>query len=186
MPKTEFHPRHSYIEVASRRDVLATFVADRTQDIERLRSNSTDGSFSSVFGACHCVALYRYGLGYPLGIVTNDLRGSVGALREMFRRRGTSGSRYYVYVERPAPPDAIARGNEPLFRVAVRENQSDLGTTDYSTTNSRRGFLSVCFALIVGDELAERELVGMIWDPPGASYLSKNSAICTFNDQRVA
>jgi hypothetical protein len=186
MTTTDLQPRHRYIDESSRRVVLATFVAHRSEANDCHVTKSTNSIFSTLAGDYNSIALIRYALGYPLDIVANDLRGEVGALREMFRLRGTSRARYYPFVERPAPAEAIARGDPPFFQIAVLGNLSDLGPTDYSETNSREGFLSVCKALIVGDEQAEREFAGMIWDPPGATYLSKNSVVCSFNDQRVA
>lgn len=184
---TNFQPRHSYINVADTQDTLGGFVERRFEAVAKVSDKSTDWSFCILAGFCEDVALYRYGLGYPLGVVAEDLRLTVGALCEMFRKRGTGGgARRYAYEKRPAPPEVVARGGEPFVEVKVEVNQSNLGPVDYSSTNSRDGFLAVCKALIVGDEVAERELAGMIWDPPGASYLGKNSEVCSFNDQRVA
>ena len=80
-----FQPRHSYIDNASRQEVLADLLVGRSKHLAMVGVRSSDGNFGALAGDYARVALYRYGLGYPLEAVAEDLSGDVGALREGYR-----------------------------------------------------------------------------------------------------
>lgn len=137
--------------------------------------------YSSLASSYNEIALTSYALGYPLDVVAKNLRSAVQAYVEVFRLRGTEPP-FEAYEVVPAAQETVTLGGDPF----VIRPLHDPASKDYSLTNSRKNYYAVCKSLIVGDMSSATELAGVIWDPPGAPYLGKNSEVCTPNDQRIA
>jgi hypothetical protein len=130
---------------------------------------------------CQWIGLYSYGLGFPLDEVRRSLSKASQALVRVFALRGTEE----VFPVVILTVDPTKSEDDPAFVIGDRPLHPP-GSKDYSLTNSKECFKSICIALMAGEYPDAEKLAELMWDPPNASYIGPRSEVCTPNQQHLA
>jgi hypothetical protein len=135
----------------------------------------------SLASDCKRIGLYSYALGHPLDEVRLAFSEASEALVRVFALRGTEES-FPVMI---LAVDPTKSEDDPAFVIGDRPLHPP-GSKDYSLTNSRDCFNSICVASIAGEHSNAEKLAALMWDPPKASYIGPRSEVCTPNQQHLA
>jgi hypothetical protein len=177
-------PRIETLDLAFVERVLEeNFLRTRAEKLQDLADPDkvTQIRFSLLAQDCACIALYYYGLGYPVEEVRSLFAEAAAASLKVFELRGT---------EEPLPVtildvDPTKSEDDPAFLVGTHPLHPP-GTKDYSLTNSKDCFAGICYALIAGKHEIVEKLVELMWDPPNATYISVRSEYFTPNRIHLA
>ncbi len=180
---SDYNPRLDYIDADIATQALRgaeVHIAKLLDLITAERSTLLQTRYSSLASDYESVAWFSYALGFPLNQVRDAFSNAANAHLKVFELRGTEP--VFPSYSFQYNPDFLpgATKSKTKFEL-LHENQ----VADYSLTNSHKGFIAVCEALISRQDKTANKLAALIWDPPDASYIGEHS-YCTRNDQRLA
>lgn len=177
------NPRLSYCDT----DNAAIALADANEHIIKLThliaaepKSLLQTRYSSLASDYESIAWFSYALGFPIAEVRSALCYAVSAYLKVFELRGTA-PQFPVYKFQYDPSYSPGIPESTIEFKQLHDNDK----VDYSLTNSQKGYVALCEALIVGEDLIVEKLSTLIWDPPNATYIGPRS-FCTPNDQHLA
>ncbi len=173
--------RLEYINVTHNAEVMRSsikYVSKLTSLIESEPGRLLCTRYSSLFSDYRQIGEDQYALGYSIPEVRQSFILAAEAYLKVLEVRGTEEAfPVYEFVYDPSYPT-----ESPESFVEFKE--IDRGN-DYSLGNSWDSYLAACLAFAVNRDTLARQIAGLIWDPPEASYVRAGS-FCTPNGQRLA
>jgi hypothetical protein len=173
--ETTYTPRLTYIDITLSKQSLAVsqeLLQKTSRLIEAEPNRMAQTRYGLVADDWTSIGLFAYALGHPLEEVRLSFAHAAEAQVRVFQLRGT---------ETAFPVTVVTKGGNAPDGALHR-----YGSVDYSVTNSRDGLLAVYLALVGGKPQFAENLAKLLWDPPEATYLGRNSVVCTLNDMYLA
>jgi len=184
MANEKFTPRIEDLDVPFISDRLEDRIkakAEAEQSIREEPNKFLQTKINQVFMDCEDIGFYEFGLGYPAKKVRQAFAEAAAACLKVFELRGT---------EEPFPVvvltvDPTKSERDPAFVTGERSLHPP-GARDFSRTNSHDCFRGICIALVSGELTIANKLAALMWDPPNARYIGRESEVCTTNQQHLA
>jgi len=181
--KNELNQRLDYLDA----DIAVMALKDAEEHAPKLLNmiaaeptNLLQTRHSSLASDYESIAWFSYALGFPIDKVKEAFSKAAHAHLKVFELRGSESAfpAYNFHYDASHPPGT------PESTVEFKRFHEDQDV-DYSLTNSQKGYVAVCEALVSGEDTVADKLSALIWDPPDASYIGPKS-FCTSNDQHLA